>query len=406
MKPNATSFAGVSLFLALFAACHDVRAQNGDIEKRRAFFRPENRAHKFQTSEEAFPRRVVRATNVVWKLERAELEKPFAPTYAWKGETYSMDQFLERSRASAFLILKDDKIIVERYLAGSSDKTRFFSFSSGKSITSTLVGMALEDGFIKSVDDVLTQYLPSLIGSAYETVSIKDSLQMLTGVHDQSPDEGWADRAVTFVKCHQDSIVEQRYRFVEGANGQRRERPPGMKFNYSTMNTAILGWLVESVTKKRLATYMEERLWQPAGMESDAAWLLDGPPEIGREMAGGNFAATLRDYGRFGLFSLHEGKANGRQLLSKDWFKSATTPDRPPVQFGKLWHGSQLGYGYQWWLRENGNFLAEGVYGQFISIYPKTNVVIVKLGAWQEMWQEDLELECYAFFDAVARAFE
>lgn len=411
MNPEAQithSYTRVFLcFLAAFVAISlQAQAQNGDLEKRRAFFRPENRAQKIQTAEEAFPRRLVHAANSIWKLERVPLAKPFAPTYLWKGETNTLDHFLEHNVASAFLVLKDDRIVFEKYLLGSSNSTRFFSFSSAKSITSTLVGMALEDGYIKRLDDTLTQYLPALIGTAYETVTIKDSLQMLTGVHDQEPDEEWSDRSISFVKCHQDSIVEQRYRFVEGAHEQRRECSPGVKFNYSTLNTAILGWLVETVTKKRLATYMEERLWQPAGMESDAAWLLDGPPEIGREMAGGNFTATLKDFGRFGLLALHEGKANGRQLISRQWFKAATTPDRAAVQYGKLSPDSQLGYGYQWWLRPNGNFLAEGVFGQFISIYPKANVVIVKLGAWPKMWVDDLELECYALFDAIAKSLE
>lgn len=406
MKSNVTVILFLSIFIVAVVSASDLYAQSGDIGKRRAFFWPENRAMKFQTAEEAFPSRLVRATNVVWELKRAKLRTPFSSSYAWMGDTYTMEQFFKRTHTTALLILKNDEIIVERYFEGSSNTTRFFSFSSAKSITSTLVGMAIEDGFINNLGDPLTKYLPSLVGSAYENVSIKDALQMLTGVSDREPDEEWKDKTVTFVKCHQDSIVEHRYRFVEGANGQTRDCPPGTKFNYSSMTTAILGWLVETTTRKRLSTYMEERLWIPAGMEADAVWFLDGPPEIGREMAAGNFAATLKDYGRFGLLALHQGEANGRRILNKEWFRSATIPDRQAVQIGTLWPGSQVGYGFQWWIRENNTFLAEGVYGQFISINPKANVVIVKLSAWPKMIDETLEMECFAFFDAVAKALE
>jgi CubicO group peptidase (beta-lactamase class C family) len=374
---------------------------NGDLEKRRAFRRPENRAAKFRSAEEAFPRRLVHASTNVWKLERASPNRTWEPVYVWGGRTNTLAEFHERTKTSAFLVIKDDRILIETYLAGGNEKSRFFSFSAAKSITSTLVGMALEDGKIDSLEDALIKYLPSLTGSAFETATIKDTLQMMTGVHDPEPDS-WDDESIPFVQQIRDSMTEQKYRFVEGANRLRPERPPGTKFNYSTMNTAILGWLVETVTHKRLATYMEERLWQPGGMESDCAWFLDGPPEIGREMAGGDFAATLRDFGRFGLMMLHQGRANGRQLVSARWVKEATTPDRPGIQYGKLAKDYPLGYGYYWWLFPSGRFTAQGMYGQFIYVAPDANAVIVKLSFWPEPgWLPDLEMESYALFEAL-----
>jgi hypothetical protein len=172
------------------------------------------------------------------------------------------------------------------------------------------------------------------------------------------------------------------------------------------MDTVLLGWAVERATGKRLAPYMEERLWQPAGMESDAAWLLDGSTDIGREMAGGSFVATLRDYGRFGLLMLNKGQFNRRQVVSADWIKAATTPDRPAIGFGRVFQGSLVGYGYQWWVFPNGHFVAEGVYGQYIYVAPDAGVVIVKLSHWPEAYVEDLESESYNFMMTLARSLK
>jgi len=170
------------------------------------------------------------------------------------------------------------------------------------------------------------------------------------------------------------------------------------------MDSALLGWVVETATNMRISKYMEERLWQPAGMEADAMWLLDGPPDLGREMAGGLFVARLRDYGRFGLLFLNKGRADGRQVVPEAWVTEATQPNHPAVDFGALSDDPDMGYGYQWWLRKNGAYSAQGVYGQLIYIVPEKNVVIVSLSAWPDIWNPDLEFESYAFFEAVAEA--
>lgn len=345
----------------------------------------------------AFPRRMVRAGTNVWKLEKAPTTKPFSPTYLWNGRTNGVEEFCKRTFTSALLILKDEQIVYETYLAGSSPLTRFVSFSMAKSITSTLVGMAIEEGFIKNVDEPLTNYLPALIGGAYDGVTIKDALQMVSGV----PFE-W--NVEPYAKVGEAAVTEQRFRFVEAASMVKRVAPRGAKFLYSNMNTELLGWLLENATKRRISAYLEQRLWQPAGMESDAVWLLDGPDEIGRELAAGLFCATLRDYGRFGLLMMNGGRANGHQLISSQWVQSATKPDRPAIEFGKLFEGYALGYGYNWWLYENGDFQAEGVYGQYIFISPKERIVIVKLSHWPEPEMEEPAKEGDAFFKAAVEA--
>jgi len=376
-----------------------------DIESRRAFFDSKGRAKKFQSGEKVFPSRTVRAGEDTWELKKSVVHWT-PPKYEWKNQSSSFEDFNRRNFTSAILIMKGNHVLHEEYRSGSSEDTRFMSFSAAKSITSTLVGMAIEDGSIRSVDDKLTEYLPALIGSVYFGVTIKDALQMISGVIFEGESFNLDDNSIPFTKAHNESIVEHRYRFVEAANGLKKRQPAGEKFDYNTMNTAILGWLVENSTGKRLSTYMEERMWKPCGMESNAAWILDGPPGVGREMAGGLFSATLRDFGRFGLLFSNNGKINGKQLISASWVKAATTADREPIRCGNLYEDYDAGYGYQWWLKPNGQYAAIGVYGQLICIEPKQNIVMVKLSHWPEVYIAELESESFAFFDAVVNSLK
>jgi len=360
----------------------------------------------FQSGSKTRSIRLIENGQEVWQLPKFEFQKPFRPTYVWKGRTNGMETFNQNSHSIGLLILKNGQIVDEQYLAGATRETWFASFSVGKSFTSTLVGLAIQDGFIASVDDLLIKYVSGLIGSAYQDVSIKDALQMMTGIAFEKPDYNFADTTDPFSRAIKESMVEHRYRFVEAAMALPKECPPGTRFIYNTMDSAILGWLVENATRSRIAHYMEERLWKPAGMESKAAWMIDEPPAIGREMAGGDILATLRDYGRFGLLWLNKGKANDRQILSPEWIAAATRPDREGVQYGNLDEGYPLGYGYQWWLLKNGHFAASGLYGQMIYVAPEAGVVIVKLSQWPQGWDTDLEMESYAFFEAVIAALE
>ncbi len=324
--------------------------------------------------------------------------------YQWQGKTYSVADFNRRTRSNALLILKHGAIVHESYFNGALPSTRFISFSTGKSVTSTLVGIALAKGLIASLDDPLTRYLPALVGSAYDGVTIRQTLEMASGVAWDEESYDWSDTSKPLVRNWLGAYVEQRYRLVEGANALPRAHPPGEHFNYSTMDASILGWLVENASRQRLAEFMEDNLWRPAGMEFDAAWVLDGPESVGREMAGGGLLATLRDFGRFGLMMARGGEADGRRVVPEAWVKEATRPASKAVGYGKLYPDYPLGYGYQWWLLPNGRFEAQGVYGQIIYAAPADDVVIVKLSYWPEAWVPDMEKESYAFFDAVVEA--
>lgn len=404
MHASKTEIVPAVVVVLLAAAPISFASENPPTEEeaRRTFFDAEGREKKFQRTDKIFPHRVATAGTRVWNLEKAA--RKFDIRYEWQGESYGIDEFNERTKSNALLILKGEQIVTEIYRNGSGPDTRFISFSTAKSVTSTLIGMALEDGYLDDINDPLTKYLPSLRNSAYEGVTIRDALQMASGVEWDEYSYDWDDLTKPLNRHWRRAYVEQRYRFVEAANEPPRAVPPGEKYNYNTLETSILGWLIETVTKERLTRYFERRLWQPAGMAADATWILDGPEDIGREMSAGGLSAILRDYGRFGLMMAQGGRANGRLLVSSDWVKAATTPDREAVQYGNLYEDYPLGYGYQWWLFDNGRFEAQGIYGQLIYVAPEENVVIVKLSNWPDPWVDELEFESYAFFDAVIEA--
>jgi len=377
-----------------------------DERMRRAFVDLADRKYKMQQADQKFPGRRMSASENPLPLPPAGLPNDFDIQYEWEGEIYGIDDFNERTHSNALLILKNGAVVTEIYRNGSEPATKFISWSTAKSFTSTMVGLAIEDGYIKSVEDDLTDYLPSLLGSAYEGVSIKHALQMASGVGWDESSYDFSDLSKPLANQWENSIIQHKYRFIEGANSLVRETEPGLIFNYSTMESSILGWLVENATAKRLANYMEQQLWHKAGMEFDAVWLLDGPSDIGREMAGGMLAASLRDFGRYGLLMLNKGKSGERQVISENWVRDATRPDSDAVDYGALYDGYPLGYGYQWWLFPDGRFEAQGLFGQLIYIAPDQNVVIVKLSAWPEGVVDEMEFESYAFFEAAISALE
>lgn len=377
-----------------------------DERMRRVYIDLADRKYKMQQADQTFPGRKMSASENPLPLPSAGLPNDFDIQYEWEGEIYDINDFNERTHSNALLILKNGAVVTEIYRNGSDPATKFISWSTAKSFTSTMVGLAIEDGYIKSVEDDLSDYLPSLLGSAYEGVSIKHALQMTSGVGWDESSYDFGDLSKPLANQWENSIIQHRYRFIEGANSLVRETEPGSIFNYSTMESSILGWLIENAAAQRLANYMEERLWHQAGMEFDAVWLLDGPSEIGREMAGGMLAASLRDFGRYGLLMLNKGKAGARQVISENWIEEATTPDSAAIDYGALYDGYPLGYGYQWWLFPDGRFEAQGLFGQLIYIAPDENVVIVKLSAWPEGVVEEMEFESYVFFEAVINALK
>ncbi|RIV85469.1 class C beta-lactamase-related serine hydrolase [Aurantiacibacter xanthus] len=323
----------------------------------------------FRSMDTLFTTRSVPRSGPVWQLPRNDHQLDF--TYDFQGQTYTPEQFLDRTFTNALLVMKDGKIVYENYLNNSDPSTRFMGWSMTKSLTSLLVGFALEEGRIQSLDDAIDSYLPELKGSGYEGVTIRQVLQMRSGV-DYEERYDFANPGVAATN-HINALVKNTERFVTPALTLKRLHAPGEVFQYKTIDTAVLGLLVERVSGgSTIASYMAQRLWEPLGAESDGFFIMDGPPGVGREFNGAGFNATLRDYARVGLMMMNGGRANGRQVVSPEWVALSTAPTEAAPE-------GQMGYGMQWWTFGDTAYAALGLQGQYIYVDPETRTVVVKL---------------------------
>lgn len=280
-----------------------------------------------------------------------------------------VDDYLAKQRAAGIVILQDGQIRFEKYGLGFGPSGRWTSFSVAKSFTSTLVGAAIQDGYIKSLDDKVSQYIPGLKGSAYDDVSIRQLLTMSSGVQ---WNEDYEDPNADVAKFNNAEPEDGLDATVSYMRHLPRAHLPGEVWHYNTGETNLIGVLVSSATKKPLAQYLQEKVWQPAGMEAPATWLLS---KTGQEIAGCCLQAATRDYARFGLFVLSGGKAGGKQIVPADWFAQATVKQKDIGTPGK-------GYGFQWWTYDNGAVAAQGIFGQGIFIDPKRRLVIASNADW------------------------
>ncbi|MBU6253575.1 MAG: beta-lactamase family protein [Alphaproteobacteria bacterium] len=280
-----------------------------------------------------------------------------------------MDAYMAHQRNAGLIILQDGKIRFEKYAMGYGPEGRWTSFSVAKSFTSSLVGAAVKDGYIKSLEDKVSAYIPGLRGSAYDDVTVRQLLTMTSGV---KWNEDYTDRNsdVALFDRHQPDPGEDIT--VSYMKRLPREAPAGTKWVYKTGETNLIGVLVSSATGKTLSSYLSEKIWTPFGMEGEAIWMLG---RTGHEIAGCCISARLRDYARFGLFILGGGKAGGKDVLPADWLPQATQRQADIDQPGR-------GYGFQWWTNDDGSFAAQGIFGQGIFIDPKRKLVIASNGNW------------------------
>lgn len=280
-----------------------------------------------------------------------------------------VDAYMKAQRNAGLIIIQDGKIRFEKYALDYGKQGRWTSFSVAKSLTSTLVGAAIRDGYIKSIDDKVTAYIPDLKGSPYDDVSVKQLLTMTSGV---KWNEDYTDPKsdVALFNLHKaEPGVDVTVSYMRKLP---REAPAGSKWVYKTGETNLIGVLVSSATKKTLSAYLSEKVWAPYGMEQDGVWMLGS---TGHEISGCCISASLRDYARFGMFILGGGVAGGKPVLPDGWIAAATTKQADIAVPGR-------GYGYQWWTNDDGSFAAQGIFGQGIFIDPKRKLVIASNGNW------------------------
>ena len=280
-----------------------------------------------------------------------------------------VDAFMAGQRSAAVVVLHDGKLRLERYGLGFDATGRWTSFSVAKSMTSTLVGAAIRDGHIKSMDDKVSDYIPQMKGSAYDDVSIRQLLTMTSGVR---WNEDYADPNSDVARFNNHKPEAGVDALVSYMRQLPRVAPAGTRWHYSTGETNLVGVLLTQATKKPLATYLSEKIWVPAGMEHPATWILS---KTGQEISGCCIQAATRDFARMGQFVMNGAKVNGQSIVPDGWLAEATTT-RMPIGL------ADRGYGYQWWTYADGSYSARGIFGQGIFIDPKRKLVVALNANW------------------------
>ena len=377
------------LFVLIFAAGYSLAiaqapyidpaldAQHFGSPENILFWKPEEQVAGYRNIDQLVPVRWIHAGD-------APLQLPVRPmdldSVALESATGGMtvEHYIKQQSVAGLLVIKDGSIVYERYGLGNNQASRWISYSVTKSVVSMLLGAAIRDGYIKSVDEKVSDYLPRLQGSAYDQVRIRDILQMASGV---AWDENYSDPEADVNQVSWETLD-----LYDHLAGQPRTGEPGKVFNYNTAETNLVGTLLRAAVGNNLSTYLEEKIWQPFGMEADAAWSLTEPG--GGEFGGCCINATLRDYGRLGLFAMNNGRLpSGEQILPDDWMRESLKPSE----------GSSR-YGYLWWLGEGGAFEASGIFGQGIYVSPAENLVIALHSARPEASKEEdwkLQSELY-----------
>jgi len=309
----------------------------------------------FRNMDVLSPNRTITAGNSVLPLPAFPLELGNAQL-RYEESVMTVDEYFVDRNVAGLLVIKDGRIAYERYGLGNTRESLWVSFSVAKSVVSMLVGAAIQDGYINSLDEKVTDYLPQLKGSPYDQVTLRNIMQMASGVE---WNEDYADRNSDVATATWQTLA-----LYQHLRSKARTSEPGEVFNYNTAETNLVGTLLRAAIGNNLSTYLTEKIWQPFGMESDAHWQLTEPG--GGEFGGCCINATLRDYGRLGLFALNGGQlANGTRVLPENWMVESTSPS----------DGADY-YGYLWWLIGDGSYQAMGIFGQGIYVNPTENVVI------------------------------
>jgi CubicO group peptidase (beta-lactamase class C family) len=355
-------------------------------------WRGEKQAVGFRDIEHIFKTHTIKRGKTVHPLPVAA--KQIAPTVTYNGKTSTIDEYMAADRISGLLVIKDGKIVLEKYALGRKPTDRWTSFSVAKSVTSTLVGAAIQDGKIKSLNDPVTRYITDLKGSAYEGVTVRQMLMMSSGV---KWNEDYVDPNSDVAKAG-DKVTEPGVNpMVSYLRKLPRAHEPGTTWHYNTGETDLVGVLVSKATGETLAQYASEKIWKPYGMEQDAVWMTDPG---GQERGGCCISMTLRDYGRVGLFIAGGGVANGKQIVPKGYLADATKREITSKEINE----GAGGYGYFWWIRPNGSYQAVGIFGQAITTFPAEHLIIVQNSAWPAATDKELSAAHNAMIDAVRAA--
>ena len=341
------------------------------VHKVKTLYDKDKIVYNFLNMDKIFPTREIKASKNPKPLKRNI--KTLPETFFFEGEEKNLQEYLDYFWSDGMIVLHKNEMVYENYWLGNNENKRHISWSVAKSFISALVGIAYEEGLIDSLDDPVTKYLDDFKETGYDGVTIKDILQMSSGV---LFNEDYADY---------DSDINRFGRAVATGTSMRdfsktltREREPGTYMHYVSINTQVLGFLLQEVTNKSISQYLYNKIWNPLGMEDSAYFILD---DVKDEFALGGLNATLRDYAKFGLLYLQNGRWNDNQIISKQWIEDSHSTDGIHLVPGERETSSNpWGYGYQWWVPgfPDTDYTASGVYNQYIYIDPLSEIVIAK----------------------------
>ncbi len=360
-----TKYLYLLAFIPLMVACTDVETSpvpstagdeaNFGAAEDQLFWTFEQKVAGFRNMEKITWARHVPAGGKPYPLPREERDLS-GVSFDFADERWTIDDYVLHQKVAGLIVVKDGSILYERYELGNTEDSRWLSYSVAKSVTSLLVGAALHDGYVDNLDEKVTDYLPRLKNSSYDQSSIRNILQMASGV---AWDEDYADPESDINTTPWNTLALYEY-----LRNKPRASAPGEVFNYNTAETNLVGTLLRAAIGNNLSTYLSEKIWKPFGMEHDAYWVLS--ESGGGEFGGSSLNASLRDYARLGLFALRNGELpDGGKVLPDGWMAESTKPSK-----------GYPGYGYLWWLRGEEDYAASGIFGQAIHIDPKENIVI------------------------------
>lgn len=335
-----------------------------------------NIAHSYLNMQDYFPSKTVEKAAKSFNFPRVN-NRTLPTDFVHKGTTYTTAKYIDSSYTQGLIWIQNDTIQYENYWRGQKEDSKHISWSMSKSYVSALFGIAIEEGYIKNINQTVDEYLPELKKSGYNGVKIKDVLQMASGI---GFNEDYSDPKAD-INVYWNGFVSGKSQ-DKFASTLINKRPPGTYNKYISINTHVLAMIIVKATGKSLTEYLQEKIWKPIGTEFDAYWLVDGE---GMEMALGGLNACLRDYAKLGRLYLNKGNYNGNQIIPDSWIESSVSATEsyltPQANGG-------TGYGYQWWIPEGneGEYMAIGIFNQYIYVNPTTSTVIVKNSANQNYY--------------------
>lgn len=352
------------------------------------FWSQEEKERRFPMMQNIFPSIQVPAGSRVYPLEERENITP-----QWENKT-TLSSYMKENHIGGVIVVQNDKIKLEKYADGVDKETLWTSFSMAKSVSSMLLGIALKEGAIESLDDSLEKYIEEFKGYDYGKVTVRQLLTMTSGI---AWNEDYTDPDADVAQMYQHPCEGKESHILTYMKALKFEHQPGTHWNYSTGETDLIGILIQKATGKSLSEYLSEKIWQPWGMENCAYWLADECSNL--NIGGSGLSASLRDYARLGTVMLNNGKHEDTSLFSEEYLKESTS-----LLYETDNNGS--GYGYLWWRFKDGSYAAVGIFGQMIYINPHKNLVIAQIAAWPKATSDELTEGRRAFIDAVEREID